>query len=57
MCHLSLLQLGMSELFENSANLSGLFKTKTNHKISAAKHRGYIDINEAGCEAAAVTCE
>ncbi|KAH8415939.1 hypothetical protein KR222_004329, partial [Zaprionus bogoriensis] len=51
----TLQQLGISELFADSANLSGLFTTQTGHKISAAKHRGYIDVNEAGSEAAAVT--
>ncbi|XP_001360166.3 serine protease inhibitor 42Dd isoform X2 [Drosophila pseudoobscura] len=48
-------QLGISEVFGNEANLDGLFTTKTGQKISAAKHRGYISINEAGSEAAAAT--
>ncbi|XP_022225655.2 serine protease inhibitor 42Dd [Drosophila obscura] len=50
-----LMQLGISEVFGNEANLDRLFTTKTGQKISAAKHRGYISINEAGSEAAAAT--
>ncbi|XP_064547803.1 serine protease inhibitor 42Dd-like [Drosophila montana] len=51
----TLQQLGISELFGDAANLSRLFEEATGQKISAAKHRGYIDVNEAGSEAAAVT--
>ncbi|KAL7735951.1 hypothetical protein ACLKA6_002385 [Drosophila palustris] len=47
--------LGISKLFDDSADLSRLFTTATGQKISAAKHRGYISVNEAGSEAAAVT--
>ncbi|KAH8370897.1 hypothetical protein KR093_005506, partial [Drosophila rubida] len=48
-------QLGISSIFEDSADLSRLFTTPTGQKISAAKHRGYISVNEAGSEAAAAT--
>jgi len=50
-------QLGISEVFTDSAKLDGLFTSRTGQKISAAKHRGYINVNEAGSEAAAVTCK
>ncbi|XP_034652781.1 LOW QUALITY PROTEIN: serine protease inhibitor 42Dd [Drosophila subobscura] len=50
-----LLQLGISEIFGNEAKLDRLFTTKTGQKLSAARHRGYISINEAGSEAAAAT--
>ncbi|XP_017050347.1 serine protease inhibitor 42Dd [Drosophila ficusphila] len=48
-------QIGISEVFSDCAKLDGLFTSKTGQKISAAKHRGYINVNEAGSEAAAVT--
>ncbi|XP_034104707.1 serine protease inhibitor 42Dd-like [Drosophila albomicans] len=48
-------ELGISSLFEDSADLSRLFTTSSGQKISAAKHRGYISVNEAGSEAAAAT--
>ncbi|KAH8297231.1 hypothetical protein KR044_007638 [Drosophila immigrans] len=48
-------KLGISSLFEDSADLSRLFTTPIGHKISAVKHRGYISVNEAGSEAAAAT--
>nr|XP_044249264.1 serine protease inhibitor 42Dd [Drosophila takahashii] len=48
-------QLGIAEVFSDNAKLDGLFTSKTGQKISAAKHRGYINVNEAGSEAAAVT--
>ncbi|EDW72363.1 uncharacterized protein Dwil_GK20885 [Drosophila willistoni] len=48
-------KLGILEIFGNKANLSLLFATKKPQRISAAKHRGYIAVNEAGSEAAAVT--
>ncbi|XP_034477588.1 alaserpin-like isoform X2 [Drosophila innubila] len=51
----TLQELGISKLFDDSADLSRLFTTPTGQKISAAKHRGYIKVNEAGSEAAAVT--
>lgn len=52
----TLQELGISKLFDDSADLSKLFTEPTGQKISAAKHRGYINVNEAGSEAAAVTC-
>ncbi|EDW02481.1 serine protease inhibitor 42Dd [Drosophila grimshawi] len=51
----TLQQLGITDLFGDGANLSRIFEEAKGQKISAAKHRGYIDVNEAGCEAAAVS--
>ncbi|XP_017079020.1 serine protease inhibitor 42Dd [Drosophila eugracilis] len=48
-------QLGIAEVFSDKARLDGLFTSRTGQKISAARHRGYIDVNEAGSEAAAVS--
>ncbi|KAI8037207.1 serine protease inhibitor 42Dd [Drosophila gunungcola] len=48
-------QLGIAEVFSDKAQLDGLFTSRTGQKISAARHRGYINVNEAGSEAAAVT--
>ncbi|KRG03977.1 uncharacterized protein Dmoj_GI19718, isoform B [Drosophila mojavensis] len=47
--------LGICDLFGKAADLSRLFQDATGQKISAVKHRGFIDVNEAGCEAAAAT--
>ncbi|KAH8279059.1 hypothetical protein KR026_000544, partial [Drosophila bipectinata] len=48
-------KLGIGEIFTDAAQLDGLFTTKEKQKISAARHRGYINVNEAGSEAAAVS--
>ncbi|EDW46673.1 serine protease inhibitor 42Dd [Drosophila sechellia] len=48
-------QLGITEVFSDKAKLDGLFTSRSGQKISAARHRGYIDVNEAGSEAAAVS--
>ncbi|KAH8237233.1 hypothetical protein KR038_007521 [Drosophila bunnanda] len=48
-------QIGIEEVFSDTALLDGLFTSRTGQKISAAKHRGYLSVNEAGSEAAAVT--
>ncbi|KAH8316657.1 hypothetical protein KR067_012808, partial [Drosophila pandora] len=48
-------QLGIAEIFTEAAKLDGLFTTKEKQRISAARHRGYINVNEAGSEAAAVS--
>ncbi|XP_026834968.1 serine protease inhibitor 42Dd isoform X1 [Drosophila erecta] len=48
-------QLGITEVFSDKARLDGLFTSRSGQKISAARHRGYIDVNEAGSEAAAVS--
>ncbi|TDG48979.1 hypothetical protein AWZ03_004663 [Drosophila navojoa] len=51
----TLMLLGICDLFGEAADLSRLFQDATGQKISAVKHRGFIDVNEAGCEAAAAT--
>ncbi|KAH8333428.1 hypothetical protein KR074_012423, partial [Drosophila pseudoananassae] len=48
-------KLGIAEIFTEAAQLDGLFTTKEKQRISAARHRGYINVNEAGSEAAAVS--
>ena len=44
--------LGMEEAFSNKANFSGMGK---NFAISEVKHKTYVEVNEEGTEAAAVT--
>ncbi|MCC5625698.1 serpin family protein [Nostoc sp. CHAB 5715] len=44
--------LGMEEAFSNKANFSGMGK---NLKISEVKHKTFVEVNEEGTEAAAVT--
>ncbi|XP_037825047.1 serine protease inhibitor 42Dd isoform X2 [Lucilia sericata] len=48
-------KMGMSSIFSSSANFSGLFDTSVPHKISDVKHKAFLDVNEAGSEAAAAT--
>jgi serpin B len=47
-----LTQLGMGVAFQDNADLSGIGKSL---KISEVKHKTYVDVNEEGTEAAAVT--
>ncbi|XP_046810747.1 serine protease inhibitor 42Dd-like isoform X2 [Lucilia cuprina] len=48
-------KMGMSSIFSSSANFSALFDTSTPQKISDVKHKAFLDVNEAGSEAAAAT--
>lgn len=47
----------MGEMFEDSADFSGIFETSNPMKVSKVLHKAFIDINEHGCEAAAATCK
>lgn len=47
-----LTKLGMGIAFQNNADLTGIGKDL---KISEVKHKTYVDVNEEGTEAAAVT--
>ena len=42
-------------MFDETANFSGLFKNAQHQKISDVKHKVFLDVNEAGSEAVAVT--
>lgn len=47
--------LGMTSIFTESANLSHMVEEDANLFISTVKQKTYIDVNEEGTEAAAVT--
>ena len=47
-------KLGVSKLFSDNADLS-FFEPKTQQKVSEAKHKAYLEVNESGTEAAAAT--
>lgn len=48
-------QMGMREMFAESADFSGLLETTDPVHISDVVHKAYIDVNEKGAEAAAAT--
>ncbi|XP_065369054.1 uncharacterized protein LOC135961482 [Calliphora vicina] len=48
-------KLGLSTTFSSSANFKGLFSTPELQSISEVKHKAFLDVNEAGSEAAAAT--
>lgn len=50
-----LLQLGMSEIFSDNANLRGLLETGEQLKVSDVVHKTFIEVDERGSEAAAAT--
>ena len=45
--------MGMSEMFSNSANFSGMADTSL--KVDKVVQKAFIEVNEEGTEAAAVT--
>ncbi|XP_017124343.1 serine protease inhibitor 42Dd [Drosophila elegans] len=45
-------KLGINRIFEaDQADLSGLFAKKTPQRISEARHKLFLNVNETGCEA------
>ncbi|XP_067630663.1 serine protease inhibitor 42Dd-like isoform X3 [Eurosta solidaginis] len=48
-------KLGLTDMFCDSADFSGLFTQKQSQKVDEVKHKAFIDVNEAGSEAAAAT--
>lgn len=50
-----LMKMGLSSMFSHSANFSSLFDSDVAQKISDVKHKAFLDVNEAGSEAAAAT--
>lgn len=49
--------MGITSMFSSNANLAGLFVSSVPQKISEVKHKAFLDVNEAGSEAAAATCK
>uniref|UniRef100_A0A1B0B3I8 Serpin domain-containing protein n=1 Tax=Glossina palpalis gambiensis TaxID=67801 RepID=A0A1B0B3I8_9MUSC len=48
-------KMGITSMFSSNANLAGLFVSSVPQKISEVKHKAFLDVNEAGSEAAAAT--
>uniref|UniRef100_A0A1I8Q6X4 Serpin domain-containing protein n=1 Tax=Stomoxys calcitrans TaxID=35570 RepID=A0A1I8Q6X4_STOCA len=49
-------KMGLTTMFSNAANFRGLFADgSVAQKISDVKHKAFLDVNEAGSEAAAAT--
>ena len=48
--------MGLSSIFSKSANFDNLFDTPVPEFVGAAKHKAYLDVNEAGSAAAAASC-
>ncbi|XP_037949383.1 serine protease inhibitor 42Dd-like [Teleopsis dalmanni] len=51
----TLKRLGMVSMFNKDADFSNLYKSNTSSKISQVKQKVFLDVNEAGSEAAAAT--
>ena len=49
--------MGLNSIFDETANFSGLFENAQHQRISDVKHKAFLDVNEAGSEAAAATCK
>lgn len=51
-----LIQMGMSDIFDaQKSNLSGLLESGASLSVSEAIHKAFIEVDEEGTEAAAVT--
>ncbi|XP_018788510.1 PREDICTED: serine protease inhibitor 42Dd-like isoform X2 [Bactrocera latifrons] len=48
-------QLGMVNMFSGSADFSSLFASGPQQRVDDVKHKAFLDVNEAGSEAAAAT--
>ncbi|KAM7343093.1 serine protease inhibitor 42Dd-like [Cochliomyia hominivorax] len=48
-------KLGLTNIFDKNANFKGIFYDPEFQSISEVKHKAYLDVNEAGSEAAAAT--
>ncbi|XP_049309159.1 serine protease inhibitor 42Dd isoform X1 [Bactrocera dorsalis] len=46
-------QLGMVDMFSGSADFSSLFASGPQQRVDDVKHKAFLDVNEAGSEAAA----
>lgn len=49
------MQMGITEIFRNQANLSGIFDSGVQMKVSDIVHNAVIEIDEEGAEAAGAT--
>lgn len=47
--------MGMADMFSDSANLSSLLDTNEQLQVSDVIHKAFIEVNEHGSEAGAVT--
>lgn len=44
--------MGLTDLFSNTANLSGILDSETHLVVSKIVHKAIIEVNESGTEAA-----
>lgn len=47
--------MGIVDIFANNANLKGLLESGEDLRVSDVIHKAFIEINEAGSEAAGAT--
>lgn len=53
-----LLQLGINEIFSDTADLSNIFEGSiSDSKVTKVQHKTFINLNEVGCEATGTTCK